>query len=557
MSNPTPTNWLMAPQTGADGDSPGTIVDSIAGNNAVGGSAILRVARQNGRNGLEFDGSADQYTTPSFMDTSYNTACTVIEVCELTATDPGDYASSDSTNNSLYFLDDTSTPPYRNLTMGGTGLSLAGDPGVLPINTRNKLGIRVFMYDGSGLTLGFNALYSTIPATGNLDLNGAGIIVGGFLSGSFFAYKGIWYERLQFNQWLTMPQLNFQLERAENFWDAKPFPIRLHSGNSQTSGVGTATPALMNYAYFEQQDEAGEQVDFLNLGMPSVRAQDMISVIPLRIKYSCNSLALNASRAPVAYAWEFYNEFRSNGHNLSAAEATMLTYFSVFRDAGFDGKQAKLLTCAILPSTDAGSGVTNFASVFRTPGNAWLRTLIGTAVDGVVPWDTDPTIGPDAAFANPLYSPDGIHATAYCAAQQGRIAQLYEPTVSLSPINYLNLIGRDNSSTHKAVAFKDGKVWNGSAYGVWADGNFSTYGIAATVLGTTITYGFGAPVDATYVQLWIWTGTLATSYIVDYSTVDAVIPVDSPAAQTAQATIASIAAGTTPVAVDGTSLSVS
>jgi hypothetical protein len=82
--------------------------------------------------------------------------------------------------------------------------------------------------------------------------------------------------------------------------------------------------------------------------------------------------------------------------------------------------------------------------------------------------------------------------------------------------NRLTALGFDNSSAHKFIAYDaSGQVWNGSAFETWDDANFSTYGIAATGVGTTTRYKGDEPTGTVLYELWVWTGVLDTSIVAD------------------------------------------
>jgi hypothetical protein len=76
--------------------------------------------------------------------------------------------------------------------------------------------------------------------------------------------------------------------------------------------------------------------------------------------------------------------------------------------------------------------------------------------------------------------------------------------------------GQDNSSTHKWIARKDGDQVRtaAGAWVTWDDDDFADYGLTATRLGTTTAYTGTLPDDTEVYELWLWTGTLSTSYLV-------------------------------------------
>lgn len=79
----------------------------------------------------------------------------------------------------------------------------------------------------------------------------------------------------------------------------------------------------------------------------------------------------------------------------------------------------------------------------------------------------------------------------------------------------MQCVGQDNSSTHAFIAYSaNGQPWNGAAYEPWNDTHIATYLITATRLGTTNVYFAVSPTGTAYFELWLWTGTLATSYVV-------------------------------------------
>ena len=75
--------------------------------------------------------------------------------------------------------------------------------------------------------------------------------------------------------------------------------------------------------------------------------------------------------------------------------------------------------------------------------------------------------------------------------------------------------GADNTSTHAFVYFDAaGAVYDGGTYAEWADADVADYMQTATRQGTTSNYEGEPPANATQFQLWVWTGSLATSYVV-------------------------------------------
>src|SRR5687768_15343710 len=75
-------------------------------------------------------------------------------------------------------------------------------------------------------------------------------------------------------------------------------------------------------------------------------------------------------------------------------------------------------------------------------------------------------------------------------------------------------IGKDNSSTHKFIAYDDlGQVSDGADYVTWVDADIADYLIDATRIGTTKGYFANNVTGASRWELWLWSGTLdETSY---------------------------------------------
>lgn len=91
-------------------------------------------------------------------------------------------------------------------------------------------------------------------------------------------------------------------------------------------------------------------------------------------------------------------------------------------------------------------------------------------------------------------------------------------------IELMQAIGTDNSSTFKFVAYDAvAHVWTGAAFEAWNDSHFASYGITATRLGTTFGYSGSAPTGTVRFELWLWTGTLSTSYAVWAEDVGAIL----------------------------------
>lgn len=80
--------------------------------------------------------------------------------------------------------------------------------------------------------------------------------------------------------------------------------------------------------------------------------------------------------------------------------------------------------------------------------------------------------------------------------------------------NELKGIGADSTSAHRFTAYNAaGQVWDGTTFSNWQDVNFSSYGITATQLGTSGRYQGDSPSGSVVAyDLWLWTGTLGTSY---------------------------------------------
>lgn len=178
---------------------------------------------------------AKSMVTPSFFDSTYDTALTVFVVCKSTTT--ALQVAFGSTSSNLYVGQDQYTPTnYTNNLTPNRGRTVLG------ANTPNAWRVQTLRYSGSNRTDRMNGVGRVKSTTGNLGLSGTATI-GAFTGGSF-GWTGDIAEIIVYKAALT----DQQILDVESFLNTRyalttqTAPQVLFDGDSITLGYLVTTP---------------------------------------------------------------------------------------------------------------------------------------------------------------------------------------------------------------------------------------------------------------------------------------------------------------------------
>lgn len=388
----------------SDGDSISTWMDTSGQNNnatqgTIGNQPLFRINVQNGLPGVEFISTGKSLSTPSFLNSSFNTAFSYYAVVKHTASGLT-YVSSNG--GAQWFHGSNGTE-----SINTNGLSVASK--TLGENPAHLLSFR---YDGSTEkistngpvqtnTFGFNGARTSgrsFSSTGNLGLAGALTI--GQLSTGGSTWDGQILEMLIYQRALSDSedtQVNTYLNNKYNF--LSPFSKQvLFVGNSLTAGFNLSSPATQAYPAQTDVLLGQSQWGYTNLGVTGITTPQLINSAPGGVDaffdYRCTK--------NIAALWEVTNDLSIN-QNESTAYSNYVTWCQGRQTAGF-----KVVSFTVLPRSVASS-YSGFEAD-RQAINTSIRTNWATFSDVLCDVGADSNIGvPGSQTNTTYYQGDQIH----------------------------------------------------------------------------------------------------------------------------------------------------
>lgn len=390
------TFWLNAPATpGANGDAIASVADaSGSGNTATQGTAAAKPTLKiwNGVRRLYFDGG-DSLVTPSFLDSSYNTALTVFVLSE--PINGLVYFRISGSHSTLFFSSGDAATTDFNGFFSHTPLSV--DESRTPIVITNRA-LEVFRYNGTTITTRRNGSQTTAAATGNHGLNGS-LTIGAYAPGGL-GWIGWIDQYLIYKRALSDAEI-LQVEAAIAYTTsvgtrASGAGTRQVAcdGNSLTQGAGGQTPYPTQLATL-----LGAGWNVVNYGVGGQEAWEMSNDATTTVD---TQFALSATKC-VSVAWEGIIGLRLQTP-VEVVYAHLVDYCRGRRMVGW-----QVLVLTVLPSSGTGTPVGFEAA--RLSLNTLIRTNWATFADGLVDVTTDARIGDPGDELDTTYYLDeaGLH----------------------------------------------------------------------------------------------------------------------------------------------------
>jgi|GEM_PF-4550659 len=439
--------------------------------NTAGDRPIYRASVQNGLPGLEFITSGKKLVTPSFLDSTYDTAYSI-------------YAVVKHTSTSLKVFAGNGSGKYYGAGSNNTIIENTSDLTSVATNVTEPAGsvyIASLRYDGSTKNLaGFGAttqFANSVSATGNLGLSGA-LTIGDF-DGGGFTWDGQILALILYKRALTTNEDRQVTDylRTRYALNSTTKPQIFFDGNSLTAGTGASDSAH----YYPSQTLAllgGASVyDITNIaagGQTTAQraTADTTSLDPKYGSFRSNNIAV---------LWEVTNDLVIN-QDAANAYAQYVAWCQGRRTAGF-----KVVAMTVLPRTQ--SGLYAGFETDRQTINTLIRANWQTFSDALADVAGDSNIGDAGDQLNTTYyNADSIHMNdagyaiiaSYVANQINILTDTTAPTVSVTaPTNTATVSG--NSVSLTANAADSGSGIAGVQFkldtNIGAEDTTSTYGV--------------------------------------------------------------------------------
>lgn len=371
--------------------------------NATQGSAGSRPTFKsniiNGKPVLRF--TAHSLVTGSFLDSSYNTACTFFTVRNKTS---GNLKLSASHNSTRWWTarDQGNTRFYTDQ------LSVADLPMPCPGPGGKSWALETFRYNGSAKVARINRFaVGQLSATGNLTLNGT-LTIGDYSVGGF-AWDGDIAEMIMYNRALT----NAELTQVENYLLVKygllsqagtmtALPLLGCLGDSLTQGAAALSDISDTYPYKLQVLLGGDSVYHLaNCGVGGQTTATWLTTAATQFDQSYSS----SYPRNIALVFTGTNDLYF-GATAATTYANIVTLCQARQAAGW-----KVVVFTILPRTQAGTPGSFEAD--RQTVNTNIRTNRVTFADGLCDTGLDASIGVAGASTDATYyNADQVHLNA-------------------------------------------------------------------------------------------------------------------------------------------------
>lgn len=362
------------------GDPVGSVQDT-SGNarhsTLSGTNATFDPVGMNGHPTVNFNGTA-KFITPSFLDSSYNTACTIFVVAKSVGLAANKILLS---NGSVWLEHNGST---KTVSFVDSGLSAN-----LGVSYIAEGGIHSFAYNGTAVRLSYDRFTNAgstgggasgtsstasgnvanaggSAVTGNLGLSGA-LTIGDLSAGGFTWPGQISHVRL-YNRTLSLEEQRQVADILAAKWGFHDKPLVLCAGNSLTSGTGSTSGATQTLSS-TANNYPGQLWSLLGSSVYSVRIDgypgrntpQMILEVPAfgdLYRYP------STGQKQVAVCWEITNDLGSTT-NAWASYRRFVSFCQARRALGW-----KVIAVTVLPRQD--SPYAGFETA-RLQVNTWIK----------------------------------------------------------------------------------------------------------------------------------------------------------------------------------------